>query len=112
MAEIEHNGIDQVILRPIDKKLGKKVKGKMCGIREQQIIIEINPSSFDRFKKLYKTEQYIISYKVNRLPYLMQHYAWEYVDRQDLFVRLIDNTAYRCKSPEIILREHNLQYVS
>lgn len=109
MAEIEQNGIDQVILRPINKKLGKPVKGKICGIRGQQIIIEIYATLIDRLRKLYENELYTISYKVNRQPYQMQHHAWEYVDVQDIFVRLIDNTAYRCKSPKIYLREHNLK---
>lgn len=113
VTEIGNNSIDYVILQPRSKIDSSNqmvnLLGQICGIKSHQIIIEIYPKSIDQVRNSYKTEVYDIFFELNRLRYQLQHCAWDFICEQDLFVRLIDNTAYRCKVPVTYHREHVLK---
>lgn len=110
MTEIGNNSIGYVILQPRSKIESSNqmvnLLAQICGIRSQEIIIEIYPKSFDQVRDSYKTEVYDIFFELNRLRYQLQHRVWDFICEQDLFIRLIDNTAYRCKEPVATQREH------
>lgn len=104
---IEENLIERFVLTP--KYTSVKIKGEILGqvlqVREQKIYIEIFIESFKKAQSLLfdKSQYYDICFKLNRVPYQLQHFALEFIENQDLFSRLINNTYYMCKKSQSIV---------
>lgn len=110
VAQINNDLIGHVILQPDNSDM-KVLSARMSGIREQQIIIGFNKRIVKSLEKAIENTRFAISFKLNRLFYKMQHYTWDLVKEYELFIRLIDNSSYRCKAPEIILEKNVQKYV-
>lgn len=99
------------------KNGGKKdVFGKVHRIRERKIIIEIFDSSFRLIKYAHRNELYDIEFLLNRQPYKLQHYALDFIRKDNLFTKLIGNSLYNCELPTLTnepndKQKHGFQYV-
>lgn len=119
-AAIEENVLDFFILKPKSNKSAqaKHIYGQVYRVREKKIYIEIFQQSIKQLRKAYKNEFYDICFILNRMPYQLQHYALNFVEKEDLFTKLINNSYYKCKSVKLTQangvptqRNHSFQYV-
>ncbi|XP_031638656.1 putative helicase mov-10-B.1 isoform X2 [Contarinia nasturtii] len=99
---IEENLIERFILTPkyTDLKLKGEIWGQVLRVKEQKIYIEIFRESINKVHQLgfNKGTYYDIFFKLNRVPYQLQHFALEFIESQELFTRLINNSYYNCKN--------------
>lgn len=105
---IEEGLIDRFILKPKravaqNKKKGVQIWGQIVRLSGQDVIIEIFPESFNHVLKSHRHEIYDIVFTMNRLPYQLQHYVLDFVLKENLFTRLINNSYYNCKSAKLTL---------
>lgn len=119
-AAIEENVLDFFVLKPKSNKNShaKHIYGQVYRVREKKIFIEIFQQSIKTFRKEYKNELYDICFILNRMPYQLQHYALDFVEKEQLFTKLINNSYYKCKSEKLTQangvptqRKHQLLYV-
>lgn len=103
-AAIEENVLDFFILKPKSNRSeqAKHVHGQVQRVRDKKIYIEIFPHSVKYVSKAYKDELYDICFILNRMPYQMQHYALNFIEKEDLFTKLINNSYYHCKSAKLV----------
>lgn len=96
---IDENEVDHFILIPKSKKPPneKDILGQVIRTREKKIYVEIFKQSMKAVQKSWRDEFYDIFFIVNRTPYQLQHNALEYVNKEGLFTRLINNSYYNCK---------------
>lgn len=106
VTEIRSNSIDHAILQSRSKL---KVMAEICGIKGQQIIISIYGKSENQVRESYKNQKYDISFELNRSLYQLQHYALDFVEQHGLYIRYIENSAYRCRSPAVVQLNHDLK---
>lgn len=104
-AAIEENAVDFFILHSKSQsKLNDHIPdGQVYRIRERKIFIEIFNYSFRKIQKNHKQELYDISFILNRMPYQVQHQALDFIEKEDLFTKLINNSYYKCKSASLPL---------
>lgn len=99
IAEIENNFVEYVILR-LTSRQDTEYLGTICGLQDKTIVFEVTESKALKDLASGKNKLYNISFKLNRLHYQLQHYALEFILDHELFVRLIDNSDYRCAKPQ------------
>lgn len=104
-AAIEENVLDFLVLHPKSQNQSreKDIFGQICGLRDRKIYIEIFRESFRSIRKSYKNESYDISFLLNRMPYQVQHNALDFIENDQLFTKLINNSYYGCKSESLPL---------
>lgn len=120
-AAIEENVLDFFVLKPKSNKNveAKHIFGQCYRVREKKIYIEIFQQSIKMIRKAHKNELYDISFVLNRMPFQLQHYALDFVENEQLFNKLINNSYYKCKSMQLTQangvptqRSHPYQYVT
>lgn len=89
------------MLIPKNKKFKREIWGQVLRLRGQEIFIEIYQESLQMVLKRYANETYDICFKLNRMPFQAQHYALDFIECENLFTKLIDNSYYKCKSTEL-----------
>lgn len=96
----------------------KHIYGQVYRVRDKKIYIEIFQPSIRLVRKANKSESYDICFILNRVPYQVQHYALHFVEKEQLFNKLINNSYYMCKTGKLTqangvpsLRDHRFQYV-
>lgn len=95
---IEENVLERFVLKPKYSKPKLEIWGQVLRVRESKIYIEIFPETFGAVRNGHKNELYDINFKVNRMPFQLQHFALEFIKEEQLFTRLIDNSYYQCKT--------------
>lgn len=115
-AAIDERLLDRFILKPRHKleKSKNEIWGQVERVRENKIYLEIYRECFNDVRNSYKNTQYDIFFKVNRIPFQLQHLALEFIEKEQLFTRLINNSFYNCKHENLIVSnekviEGNLQ---
>lgn len=102
-AAIEENVLDFFVLKPKSNKNAeaKHIYGQVYRVREKKIYIEIFQQSIKQIRKANKNEVYDICFILNRMPYQLQHYALNFIEKEDLFTKMINNSYYNCKSAKL-----------
>lgn len=115
-AAIDENVLDFLVLKSKSNS-EKKIRGQVYRISGKKIIIEIFPESYKLIQKAWKNELYDIFFILNRVPYQVQHYALQFIEKEKLFPKLINNKLYNSKSDKLangkaIKTNHPFMYVS
>ncbi|XP_055301141.1 putative helicase mov-10-B.1 isoform X2 [Sitodiplosis mosellana] len=101
---IEENVVDRFILKPkletnVKVKGRAKAKSEIWGqvlrVKNSKIYIEIFPETFNKVQHSYDGQLYDIIFTVNRMPFQLQHFALEFIEKEHLFTRLIHNFQYK-----------------
>lgn len=102
--EIENSFIEYVVVCTKSTKNTSNQEnehlGKICALQDDNVVIDMTQSKSFKFNGSSQNKLHSISFKLNRLHYQLQHYAIEFILDHELFVRLIDNSDYRCVKPQ------------
>lgn len=119
-AAIEENVLDFFVLKPKSSinVQAKYIYGQVQRVRDKKIYLEIFQQSIKQVRNANKNEVYDICFILNRLPYQLQHYALDFIEKEELFTKLINNSYYKCKSAKLtpanrvpMQNKHSFQYV-
>lgn len=102
-AAVEENILDRFVLRPKLNRTKEEIWGQVVRVKDQKVYIDIFAEKFQRLLNSHISERYDIIFRMNRVPYQLQHYALEFIEQHNLFTRLIDNSFYRCKTEQLKL---------
>lgn len=83
--------------------------GQVLRVRERKVYIEIFQESMKFVRSSWKNEYYDICFTLNRVPYQLQHYSLEFIEKQQLFKELINNRRYNLKTIEEIKPKDGLK---
>lgn len=87
------------------------IRGQVQRFKEndEKIVIEIL-DHFEFVLENYRNDLYDILFELNRMPYQLQHYALDFVKKQNLFDILIENDQYyQTPTFDAPRRNHNLK---
>lgn len=109
---IDENEVDFFVLKPKFKRLShdKEIWGQVLRVREKKVYIEIFQQSIKLVRKSWMNEYYDISFKLNRVPYQLQHFALDFMKKEQLFSRLMNNCAYNSNNIQPFKREAEIRY--
>lgn len=113
-AAIEENVLDFFVLKPKSSKdvHAKYIYGQVYRVREKKIHIEIFPQSIKLVRSSNKNAFYDICFILNRVPYQMQHNALDFIEKEQLFTKLINNSYYKCKASKLTPANGVLKQIS